>query len=120
MVAVQLLLLLVSCDSLDWGCFLATNNPLAPVYPTPTVAPLFTCPITMGPAPMIMMDLRSLRFLTSSMATCHGRGALPLLEAVEAVTVTAVREDLLLLLREALAGTRALNTAARLPTDAFE
>jgi hypothetical protein len=65
---------------------------------------------------MIMMDLRSLRFLTSSIAVCHG-SMLPLLEAVEAVTATAaVREDLL---RTAAAGTRVLNTAGRPPTDIF-
>jgi hypothetical protein len=70
--------------------------------------------MTMGPAPMIMMLLRSLRFLTSSIAACHG-SRLPLLEAVEAVTGTAaVRWDLL---RGAFAGTRALNTTERAPCD---
>jgi hypothetical protein len=34
-----------------------------------------TCPMTIGPAPMIMIFLISLRFLTSAMATCQGRGA---------------------------------------------
>jgi len=65
---------------------------------------------------MIMMDLRSLRFLTSSMAACHGN-RLPLLEA-EPVTVTAaVRWDLL---RVAFAGTRVEKTAGRPPREALK
>lgn len=54
--------------------------------------------MTIGPAPMIIMLLRSLRFLTSSMAACQGsRFPFPLL-AEEAVTLTAARRDLVLLL----------------------
>jgi hypothetical protein len=56
--------------------------------------------------------LRSLRFLTSSMAACHGsRLPLPLL-ALEAATLTAARRDLMVVLL-LLLGARALTGTAR-------